>query len=721
MSKFEESNFYKALQDFFINADKKTFLQFLAEFYNRTEGIIDKNNIQDDLIKELRELYLDFNEKGIDENIVREKVDYFLTNSNKFQNILSQLSNIDYKIENINIDISNIKNKMKDNVLILDNNYFKNKNHRQAIEEVINNTTATKIIFPKQDYQIDGVITINRNNIELDFSNATLKWTNATPLSSSSDYSGMIWIKGNTEGNKINISSYTKSANEKRYGIINCDNIGTLKTGDFIEIKCDTGDWLKDYTNFRPSLNTIAKIISIDGTEITIDHYAPFDFTVGTFSGTIQKINVVNNVKIKNMKYVDTIAAGDGNDRQSWASGIALKYCNNVIIENIYFENNKYPFIWNYKSRNVKIRDIEGYNSKINGAGNGYAIQNINSNIITIDNVISENTNVLIDFSGSSYATVRNCKTGDNIGSNFLLHGNCEHDIAYYDCVSSKFSFGSGITDFRSMFKNVHIENCTMDYLKLERGINVKLINCRGVLDGAALNVNGLTIDKCDFTINLGSYNFVGEMKEWINQFDDSESYLNILNSSLKIYKTVASKKFLMFNKFKHVNINNNIIKSIIPNTSYYVSFIDMRYVNSIKINDNTFYDVSISPSYYSPDSVLKIEGNSFFYTLTNYGGYNFIELVNNDNTSDRISVMVVDNYFTSLNEGYSNSNSPRAIYVNTASGTINKNTNNLVVNGNILDRNVISKYDAPKNINLVKSGNLISNNGSNDLGQVFV
>ena len=83
LNKFEESNFYKALQDFFINADKKTFLQFLAEFYNRTEGIIDKNNIQDDLIKELRELYLEFNEKGIDENIVREKVNYFLENSVK--------------------------------------------------------------------------------------------------------------------------------------------------------------------------------------------------------------------------------------------------------------------------------------------------------------------------------------------------------------------------------------------------------------------------------------------------------------------------------------------------------------------------------------------------------------------------------------------------------------------------------------------------------------
>ena len=66
MSKFDESNFYKALQDFFINNNKETFLQMLSEFYNRTEGIIIKNEIQDELIKELRELCLEnINKHGI--------------------------------------------------------------------------------------------------------------------------------------------------------------------------------------------------------------------------------------------------------------------------------------------------------------------------------------------------------------------------------------------------------------------------------------------------------------------------------------------------------------------------------------------------------------------------------------------------------------------------------------------------------------------------------
>ena len=77
MLEFKESKFYKLLQDFFINNDKETFIQFLAEFYNRTEGIIIKNDMQDELIKELREMYLQFNENGIDENIVIDrKIEY---------------------------------------------------------------------------------------------------------------------------------------------------------------------------------------------------------------------------------------------------------------------------------------------------------------------------------------------------------------------------------------------------------------------------------------------------------------------------------------------------------------------------------------------------------------------------------------------------------------------------------------------------------------------
>ena len=137
MSKFEESNFYKALQDFFINADKKTFLQFLAEFYNRTEGIIDKNNIQDDLIKELRELYLELNEKGIDENIVREKVNYFLENSLKIKDVISKLNTNTNNIENISSQLNTNTNNIENITSQLDTKT--SKEETKNIQQQVNN------------------------------------------------------------------------------------------------------------------------------------------------------------------------------------------------------------------------------------------------------------------------------------------------------------------------------------------------------------------------------------------------------------------------------------------------------------------------------------------------------------------------------------------------------------------------------------------------------
>ena len=114
MVEFKESKFYKLLQDFFINNNKETFLQMLAEFYNRTENIIEKNVNQDELIKELRELYLEFNEKGIDENIVREKVDYFVENNGKIKDILAKLvintNKIEDNTEKLNENTNSIEN-----------------------------------------------------------------------------------------------------------------------------------------------------------------------------------------------------------------------------------------------------------------------------------------------------------------------------------------------------------------------------------------------------------------------------------------------------------------------------------------------------------------------------------------------------------------------------------------------------------------------------------
>ena len=113
MDKFENTEFYKLLQDFFINNDKETFTRFLAEFYNKTNGIINKNIIQDELLKELKEMFIKFNENGIDENVVREKIEYFLNNNSIIQNIFSQIASNVIKIQNIKTNLDTIKQNQK--------------------------------------------------------------------------------------------------------------------------------------------------------------------------------------------------------------------------------------------------------------------------------------------------------------------------------------------------------------------------------------------------------------------------------------------------------------------------------------------------------------------------------------------------------------------------------------------------------------------------------
>ena len=176
MTEFKESKFYKLLQDFSLNNDKETFLQLLAEFYNRTEGIIIKNNTQDEIIKELRETFLQFNENGIDENIVNEKVNYFIENSSEIQNIIVRTIKNRNKIDNINSEINNITNN-------IDNNYYNKESVNQLVSSKIEvgqareNTnvrpinhsefdTETKQLFTGGSVAVVGVNSVGNENLK---------------------------------------------------------------------------------------------------------------------------------------------------------------------------------------------------------------------------------------------------------------------------------------------------------------------------------------------------------------------------------------------------------------------------------------------------------------------------------------------------------------------------------------------------------------------------
>ena len=329
MIEFKESKFYKLLQDFSLNNDKETFLQLLAEFYNRTEGIIDKNIIQDELIKELRELYIKFNEEGIDENIVREKVNYFLENSVKIQDIILQMNSI-VKV-NKNNDLVDFFSKIKNN---------------------------TNVKLKKFDYVVDDVIILDdKHNVVIDLNDATLKQNkhgygvlelkNCTNITIKG---GTIIGSGNFPPQTINNSAKTLH-NEKT----DCPNDwGTFKNGEYKSVEYN-GGYLYNVSFGILILENCEDII-IENVETSLFNY------VGIGVGFRGKVDQTKNknITIRNCYCHDNFSAG-----------IHLMHVEGANVYNNRCENNGHP---NAKPNDfdcnpgygISCRNSESYSTNVN-------------------------------------------------------------------------------------------------------------------------------------------------------------------------------------------------------------------------------------------------------------------------------------------------------------------------------------------------------------------
>ena len=62
----------------FYNINNENFIEFLSKFYGDILEIKGNDEIHKKLINELFLLYNEFNEKGIDEKILKDKIDLFL-------------------------------------------------------------------------------------------------------------------------------------------------------------------------------------------------------------------------------------------------------------------------------------------------------------------------------------------------------------------------------------------------------------------------------------------------------------------------------------------------------------------------------------------------------------------------------------------------------------------------------------------------------------------
>ena len=577
MSKFEESNFYKALQDFFINADKKTFLQFLAEFYNRTEGIIDKDNIQDDLIKELRELYLEFNEKGIDENIVREKVNYFVENNGKIKDIIAKLIINTNNIENVSSQLETITEKTLNKINALSIG-FKNdgvSDNLQAINNFINNNSNTTLYFPNGTYCFSNSFDFKENLfIELD-NKAELK------LISQNNIDNFITL------NLTKTQGYSYGNFIKGNGIINgnfkCDNLIGLSYYRHLNID---GVILKNFNKkgiiTRQQGNTGGEL---KASNLLIQNEKDIIGSYGIYDNGHD--NMFDNIIIQDVEVCLSTNSSQFNAIHGWISK------SNLIETSVFAEINNANAVFN--------------NCVIDTIMNGFKPTENHYSVMV--------NNLVVMFSTSVWGTPSNRHT--------LFIGNDETKYCVNNCrinVPFNIKFASLSTMYSSNFKNISIDKYTSS-LNIE---NLIITNTNKELQGRGSLYN-LDFNKCivngNFTVNpnwlnspiANTYGVLTVMAsgDWITQIYKPKS-----NYGNSLYIRVGKENdWGNWDEFKNTILSSSTVSNDANNCVFEGSYTTNP--NWLNLPDTTMSSYGVLTVNQSGDFVMqiyKIKFNHDFY-----------------------------------------------------------------------------------------------------------
>ena len=492
MIEFTESNFYKSLQDFFINNNKETFLQMLSEFYNRTEGIINKNDTQDDLIKELREMYLKFNEEGIDENIVREKVNYFLENSNRIMDIISEIDNILYLKESDTgyLNSEKIQNKLKLNTNI----NIKSKNNDNYI---IKNTI---------EIDNNNSITLDNNTVlkNASLSNMIRKKENVDRLQNIKLTGGIYnYDNQSAGGNNLHTIFIHKCddllieklqvLNSSKYAFLLADiNRGTIR-----DITLNTSS---DGIHFQPPLKNIF-VENIKGTS----HDDMVAITIGDFDAYNTSSGNVEDIVIRNIQPNNSLTA--------------LKLCGqkgykfkNVLMEQVYGTTAHEGFylrtdgaiLNDFTADKIHLKDIN-----VKTGGDNYPLVKLWVDTqMNIDTLILENIKhdgYLFDIRGAGNWTI-NIKNLHLKNIDLSMTSN-ENILKYFGFI------GVNVT-----IENLYIDNVNIDSERITSSVYECFIENRG-------KIKNLYVDKTIVKYPINKYAFIRNIDGIINNLNLDNYY----------------------------------------------------------------------------------------------------------------------------------------------------------------------------------------------------
>lgn len=502
---------------------------------------------------------------------------------------------------------------------------------------------ASTVFLPNETINISSTVTGRSNLAVVGGPNTKIINNIASPLGTTVS---LFEAKGSSTVVGTISSELTKGKNT-----VNVSSVANIAVGDVI---CFNGDFLG---------RNIAIIDSIVGSTITLDRTATNTITVGS---EVHKVTTIKNFSVENLQI-------DFNGKYGF--GVHVDYGQNCSIKNIKSENigsRVVQFTRTFDSIISGVSCIKGFSNS--DGGHSYLVRLSVSNDCVVEKAIGSRLRHVVDLSGSSRNTVRDCEGYFNASSDFLTHANGAKDNQFLNNKSignrtSAYSFspysneyGSG-GDTGNIVKGGYVEGAPIIYWNQDgsniiEGVTYKVANaygitfngifnfknCHFILDYTLVNAQTsdtiLNFENCTIEGNvirglasLGSntskveFNFIGgriKMNvEGGNLLEGgSNTTINILNAKVKV--VASAQNYPLFLTDKEIKCKASFLE--FEGTGG-ISFFGLRNATVLYIDGNTFVNCSaVWRTYTNNTSSVKF-GQNILIASTYAGLANLINI----------------------------------------------------------------------------------------------
>lgn len=319
--------------------------------------------------------------------------------------------------------------------------------YSDQLNDAVNFSGVTQVLSSTPTATFDKIAFINQDNVTVDLSNTLITYIGDYDVYAEfgigTDRSiGFINSRGVLGLNTVAVTSPIVDGTN----VLTLAAIGSFAVDDYIQL---------NITYPRRVDEQVAKIIFIDGNDITIDY---------TFAWTVTSCTITNIATMRQNNHVklnlfdNSAATVDANK----ISGVGIYLSANCSVS-WGVENHNFPACIVGFSQDIELTDGFGTNPKDITPGRGYNCQINNSNRVNGINLVSRNCRHNWDSSGSSYLTLRDSHAYapiDNI-SQYTTHGIYEHDILVENCYhydgQNAFSIAQSGIDFGSQTRRFTI------------------------------------------------------------------------------------------------------------------------------------------------------------------------------------------------------------------------------------------------------------------------